>query len=384
VRVSDIALEDFRSYAEVRLAFSRGVTALIGPNGAGKTNVLEGMHLAARGDSPRAHDDTEMVRWGTNTGRVRIEVDRSEGHRRIELLLFSPPEGERRRPRRYLLDGAPKRAEDVAGELVVVAFFPEDVDLLGAAPTARRRYLDAMLGQIEHTHRRETREYQRVLEQRNALLRVARDEMSVPEDEMAFWDRELVRLASSISLRRATLVAELVAPFREATARFNAATPAPLAERGPLPAGLDVVYGGQVEGASVEERSAAYERLLREKRDRERWQGTTLVGPHRDDLLVTSGGRALPSFASRGEHRSAVLALKLAEAAWLASRIGEPPVFLLDDVLSELDTTRREALAAAIPEDAQAFLTAATTTALPESLRDRATVLPVRRGTVGA
>jgi DNA replication and repair protein RecF len=381
VRVTDIALEDFRSYAEVRLAFSRGVSALIGPNGAGKTNVLEGMHLAARGDSPRAHDDTELVRWGTNTARVRVEVDRAEGHRRIELLLFSPPEGERRRPRRYLLDGAPKRAEDVAGELVVVAFFPEDVDLLGAAPTARRRYLDAMLGQIEHAHRRETREYQRVLEQRNALLRVAREEMSVPEDEMAFWDRELVRLASSISLRRATLVRELVAPFHDATARFNATA---LAERGPQPGGLDVVYGGQVEGSSVEERTVAYERLLREKRDRERWQGTTLVGPHRDDLLVTSGGRALPSFASRGEHRSAVLALKLAEAAWLASRIGEPPVFLLDDVLSELDTSRREALAAAIPEDAQAFLTAATTTALPDSLRDRATVLPVRRGVVGA
>jgi len=381
VRVSDIALEDFRSYAEVRLAFSRGVTALIGPNGAGKTNVLEAMHLAARGDSPRAHDDTELVRWGTNTARVRVETDRAEGHRRIELLLFSPPEGERRRPRRYLLDGAPKRAEDVAGELVVVAFFPEDVDLLGAAPSARRRYLDAMLAQIEHAHRRESREYQRVLEQRNALLRVARDEMSVPEDEMAFWDRELVRLASSISLRRATLVDELVAPFLEATEHFNAAAVAPFAQRERL--GLDVAYGGQVQGSTVEERGAAYERLLREKRDRERWQGTTLVGPHRDDLVVTSVGRALPSFASRGEHRSAVLSLKMAEAAWLHARVGEQPVFLLDDVLSELDPGRREALANAIPEDAQAFITAATTTALPDVLRERATVVPVKRGEVG-
>jgi DNA replication and repair protein RecF len=135
---------------------------------------------------------------------------------------------------------------------------------------------------------------------------------------------------------------------------------------------------------TVEERGAAYEILLREKRERERWQGTTLVGPHRDDLLVTASGRGLPSFASRGEHRSAVLSLKIAEAAWLASRIGEPPVFLLDDVLSELDPGRREALSEAIPADAQAFLTAATITALPEALRDRATVIPVRRGEVGA
>jgi DNA replication and repair protein RecF len=372
VRVTRLVLEDVRSYATVDLPLGRGITAFIGQNGAGKTNLLEAIHLAARGDSPRAHDDTELVRWGTSTGRVRVEIARSEGERRVELLLFSPPEGERRRPRRYLLDGAGKRADDVTGEIVVVAFFPEDVALLGAAPSARRRYLDAMLMQVERAHRRETREFQRVVEQRNALLRVARDEMTVPDAEIAFWDRELVRLASTISLRRTQLVTELTAPFREASARFAGAE------------GLDLVYGGQVEGATVEERTAAYEQLLREKRDRERWQGTTLVGPHRDDLLVSGKGRALPSFASRGEHRSAVLSLKLAEAMWLTSRVGEPPVFLLDDVLSELDSGRREALANAIPDDAQALLTAATTTALPEVLRDRATVIPVRRGEVGA
>ncbi len=353
------------------MAFGRGVTAFVGANGAGKTNLLEAIHLAARGDSPRAHDDTELVRWGANTARVRVDVDRAEGRRRVELLLFAPPQGERRRPRRYLLDGAGKRGDDVAGELVVVAFFPEDVELLGAAPGARRRFLDAMLAQIERAHRRETREYQRVLEQRNALLRVAREEMTLSEDEIAFWDRELVRLAARISLRRAVLVREITPSFREATSRFSGT------------AGLDLAYGGQVEGETEGERASAYEHLLAEKRDRERWQGTTLVGPHRDDLMVTLAGRDLPSFASRGEHRSAVLSLKLAEAAWLAARIGEPPVFLLDDVLSELDPSRREALANAIPANTQAFLTAATMTALPEALRDRATIVSVRRGEVG-
>ena len=371
MRVTDIALEDFRSYAEVQLAFGRGITAFLGPNGAGKTNILEAMHLAARGDSPRAHDDTELVRWGAHAARVRIDVERAEGHRRVELVLFAPPQGERRRPRRYLLDGAGKRADDATGELVVVAFFPEDVELLVAAPGARRRYLDAMLAQIERAHRRESREYQRVLEQRNALLRIARDDMTLPEEELAFWDRELIRLASAISLRRATLVREILPAFRAATARFSGA------------AGLDVVYRGQVEGATLDERAAAYEALLREKRERERWQGTSLVGPHRDDLLVTLAGRDLPSFASRGEHRSAVLSLKLAEANWLTARTGEMPVFLLDDVLSELDPVRRQALADAIPEGAQAFLTVASTTALPDVLRDRATVLPVRLGEVG-
>ena len=228
-----------------------------------------------------------------------------------------------------------------------------------------------MLAQVDRVHRRETREFQRVVEQRNALLRIARDEMTLPDAEIAFWDHELVRLAASISLRRATLVSDLVPAFREATARFAGG------------ASLDITYGGQVEGETVADRVAGYERLLREKRDRERWQGATLVGPHRDDLVVTSAGRDLPSFASRGEHRSAVLALKLAEATWLGGRIGETPVFLLDDVLSELDPGRREALASAIPEDAQAFLTTASPTSLPEALRDRAAVVPVRRGEIG-
>src|SRR5256885_16196310 len=174
MRVTRLGLEDFRSYAEVDLALARGTTAFVGANGAGKTNLLEAIHLAARGDSPRAHDDTELVRWGATTARVRTEVERPEGGRRIELVLFSPPEGERRRPRRYLLDGAGKRPDDVAGELVVVAFFPEDVDLLGAAPSARRRYLDAMLGQIERAHRRGAREIQPGAERRHPPLSPAR------------------------------------------------------------------------------------------------------------------------------------------------------------------------------------------------------------------
>ena len=166
-------------------------------------------------------------------------------------MLFSPPAGERRRPRRYLLDGAGKRADDVAGELVVVAFFPEDVDLLGAAPNARRRYLDAMLSQIERAHRRETRELARVLEQRNALLRAAREEMTLSEDEIAFWDRELVRLSSSVSLRRDQLVRELVEPFRGATSRFNGAS------------GLDCVCGSK---SPHQERSSRTKSPAREDR----------------------------------------------------------------------------------------------------------------------
>src|SRR5437764_1906234 len=243
MRVAKLLLDDFRSYARAALTLAPGVTALIGRNGAGKTNVLEAIHLVARGDSPRARDDAELVRWGANTARVSAHVERVDDARSVDIILFAPPEGERRRPRRYLLDGAGKRADEAIGELAVVSFFPEDVQLLAEAPSARRRYLDAMVAQVQRRHRTESREYQRVLEQRNALLRALRDE-GQPTSELAFWDSELVRLAASISLRRLEAVRELDPGRRDAlvdalpaeaqtllTAAFEAGVPDRLIER---------------------------------------------------------------------------------------------------------------------------------------------------------
>ena len=387
MRVTRLLLEDFRSYARAERTLAPGITALIGRNGAGKTNVLEAIHIVARGDSPRAGDDAELVRWGANSARVSARVERVDDARTVDVVLFSPPAGERRRPRRYLLDGAGKRADEAIGELAVVSFFPEDVQLLAEAPSARRRYLDAMIGQVHRRHRAEMREYQRVLEQRNSLLRAFRTDVrpSAVERgsagageagpgrtmELSFWDTELIRLAASISLRRLEAVRELVAPFRAAAARFSGAD------------ALSLAYASLVEGDTIEERQAGYGALLEQKRERELWQGTTLVGPHREDLAVSALGRALPTFASRGEQRSAVLSLKLAEGSWIHDRIGELPVFLLDDVLSELDPERRNALVDALPEGAQALLTAAFEAGVPEQLVDRADMVHVTDGAIG-
>jgi DNA replication and repair protein RecF len=367
MRVASIVLEDFRCYEDRRLEIAPGVTAFVGPNGAGKTNILEAVHLIARGDSSRAGDDTEMVRWGAPLARVAIEACRVDDRTRLEVTLFAPAADVRRRPRRYTADGAPRRADDVVGKVAVVAFFPEDTDLLASAPSARRRYLDAMVAQVDRSHRADTRAYANVLTQRNALLRAGRDDEPVSESEIAFWDTELVRLATAISLRREAAVRELRPAFQTAAAALGA---------NPTP---DVAYAGQVQGSTADERAEGYRRLIVEKRDRERWQATTLVGPHREDLAVAVGERPLPTFASRGEQRSAVLALKLAEAEWIHTHVGEPPIFLLDDVLSELDTAHREALCRALPDGSQALLTAAVLTSIPEALRARATVAEVLR-----
>lgn len=372
MRVRELSLEDFRSYERLRLELAPGITAFVGANGRGKTNLLEAIHLLARGDSPRAREDPEMVRWGSEVARAGATIEHGDGTTRVEVLLFSPPPGERRRPRRYLVNGAGRRAEDALGAIVVVAFFPEDVELLTAAPAARRRYLDAMIGQVDRTHRAETREYTRVLEQRNALLRAAsagRDTAGpgdpMPLAETAFWDSELCRLGARISLRREHAVHELKPGFQASARRFADA------------AGTALEYVAQAAGSTAEEREDGLHQLLHEKRQRELWQGTTLVGPHREDLTVTGAGRPLAAFASRGEQRSAVLALKIAEAGWLCDRTGDPPIFLLDDVLSELDPARREALIEALPSGAQTLLTAALPAGLPAAVIAHARIVEI-------
>jgi DNA replication and repair protein RecF len=357
MRVRRLGLEDFRSYGQLDLGLDPGGTVFVGPNGAGKTNLLEALVLLAHGSSQRATDDADLVRWGAELARVRADVERAEDERRLEALVFAHPAGERRRPKRFLLGGAAKRAAELAGELRVVAFFPEEVTLLCEAPSARRRYLDALIGQVDRRYRRETLELQRVLEQRNALLRAARDEARpVADDEIAFWDEELVRLGAAVAARRLLVIDELAPLFARAHED--------LASR----ASTTLSYQCQVARAGQAEMEEAYRGLLAAKREHETWQGATLVGPHRDDVIVAADGRPLPTHASRGEHRTAILALKLAEACWIVERTAEQPVFLLDDVLSELDPRRRDRLAAAIPRSAQYLITAATPAAIPEAL----------------
>ena len=396
-------LEDFRSYASLDLELAPGVTVLVGPNGVGKTNVLEALVLLAWGSSPRAVDDRDLVRWGAPHARVRAEVARLEGdpaptrmpsdsareggarddghsrsspgQRRLEAMLFVTAEGERRRQKRFWVDGAAKRQPELAGELRVVAFFPEEVSLLCEAPAARRRYLDALIGQVDRRYRRDVLDLRRVLEQRNALLRRAREEGFVPSDEeLAFWDLELTRLGGAVASRRGRVTAEVAPFFATAHARLAGATRE-----------INASYACQVEHGPPEEMSAAYQQLLRTRRQQEVWQGATLVGPHRDDLKISSAGRALPTYASRGEQRTAVIALKLAEAAWIVEQTAEQPLFLLDDVLSELDPGRRERLISEVPGSAQTLLTASAPGALPASLlRSGGTRLDVVPGEVHA
>jgi DNA replication and repair protein RecF len=250
------------------------------------------------------------------------------------------------------------RALDLVGNLRVVLFTPADVELVTGPPSERRRYLDITLSQLDGRYVRTLSHYQKVVQQRNSLLRSWRESRRIPrnaDDELAFWDRELAMSGAYVLRERLRAVAELnnlAGPiFRDVTARD-----VPLA----------VGYQSSVAGfeATADERAVetAFLAHLQRVRDEEIGRGQTVLGPHRDDLLLTIGAVSVGTYGSRGQQRSATLALKLGEAELMRLRSGDTPVLLLDDLLSELDAERRAHLLAAIDRPGQQTLVTATGT----------------------
>ncbi len=308
----------------------------MGPNGVGKTNLLESLHVATQGFSPRTRTDTQLIRFGERTSRITVRGTRGTVPIEIELVL------EAGAGKRAKLNGAPLRAaEQLRNETATLVFTPDRLGVVKGAPAVRRAYFDRVLGRLSPARAQLSAEYGAAVAQRNASLRRIAGGFST-RDALAPWTEQV-----------ATLGTELVAARREALARLGG----PFAER----AGELGLTGAELryEGATVSV-SGLEDRLAR---DLER--GSTGVGPHLDDIVVTAGDRELRSFGSQGEQRLAVLALLLAEAELITDRRGFPPLLLLDDVLSELDPGRRRVLAACVARAGQALVTATDRAMLP-------------------
>jgi DNA replication and repair protein RecF len=296
-----------------------------------------------------------MVRWGAPFARVGGHRADDGGAADLEVTLVREgPSGGRKRIR---VNGVPRRAAALAGALRVVVFAPEEMLLVVGAPGLRRTALDALAGQRFPAYAADLSTYGRALTQRNHLLRAIREEEAAP-DQLPFWDARLVEAGGAILAARHRLLAELAAPLAAAHA-----------EIAPGEAELRLAYVSNAPPAPGETPADALARRLRETAEKELWNGTTLVGPHRDDLAFELGGRDLASFASRGQQRTAILALKLAELDLLAGLDGRPPLLLLDDVFSELDPARRSHLVRRIAGLPQAFVTTTTLDDLDPALR---------------
>ena len=327
------------------------MTLLEGPNGHGKTNLLEALYMMSTGKSLRASTDRDLVRSGafqdplahaqvstevrTSSGDVRLQIDMAEI---ASNETDSSPSSHRlpadapRIAKRFRVNGVPRRASDFVGVLKAVLFSAEDLEFTSGPPSVRRRYADMLVSQLDSGYVREAQEYQRVMTQRNHLLKSIREARS-SESELEFWDVQLSIHAAKIMDSRAEAIRALSA----------AASPIHQTLSGSGEP-LVVTYLPSVDPgkySDARELSKTVLAAILAERGREVAAGHCIIGPHRDDVAVSIGEMDIRAFGSRGQSRTAVLAMKLGEVDLIAGAFGEQPVVLLDDVMSELDEVRR-------------------------------------------
>jgi len=368
VRVTHLSLRDFRSYTEVELPLDAGVTALIGPNGQGKTNLVEAVGYLSTLGSHRVAQDAPLVRLGAERAVVRGQVVRDDRSLLLEVEI-TPGKANRARVNRSPVP----RAREMLGILRSVLFAPEDLALVKGDPAERRRFLDDLLVLRTPRYAGVRADYDRVLKQRNALLRSGAGarrsrEQSVDLRTLEVWDSHLSSAGAELLAGRIDLVEglrPLVDKAYQAVAEssFASAGPAAIDYRSSLGEDVPLV-------ADRDMLSAAMLNQISEVRKAELERGITLVGPHRDELVLKLGPLPAKGYASHGESWSFALALKLAAYDLLRAETdaGGEPVLVLDDVFAELDGHRRERLAALVAGAEQVLVTAAVPEDVPEAL----------------
>jgi DNA replication and repair protein RecF len=327
--------------------------------------------LLAWGRSHRTTSDGELIRWATDVARVEGTLGREV----VEVGVVRTGASGSGGRKRIRVNGVGRRASNLAALLRVVVFAPEEMLLIVGSPGLRRAAIDQLAASRSVVYADALATYGRVLQQRNGLLRAIREE-TASRDELRFWDGAFLDAGGQIVAERLRLLEEVAAPL--------AAAHAEIAPEEGAEAALTVRYVTNAPALPGEEPRDALARRLVETAEKEIWNGSTLVGPHRDDIVFELAGRDLAAFASRGQQRTAILAFKLAELDLLTALDGRPPLLLLDDVFSELDPDRRSHLVRRIAALPQAFVTTTTLDDLDPALRAIAHHWEVRTGADGA
>ncbi|MFC2015319.1 DNA replication/repair protein RecF [Chloroflexota bacterium] len=378
MRLTHLSLHNFRNYVRLDLDLQAGVTVLLGDNAQGKTNLLEAIYYLATSRSPHAGADRELVNWLSVEqeplpyARLVGKVARDKSATTIEITLTQQVNNNGRYRKQIRLNGVSKRAMDLLGRLNVVLFLPEDIAVVSGSPSGRRRYLDAMLCQIDPAYCRALARYNQTVTQRNALLRDLR-ERGGDATQLVFWDQRLVQHGAYLVARRQEAL--------EALGKLAQVM------HGELTNGIEglrlrylpsVELGAQVDAETVGD---AFQEQLSTLRQREVAAGMTLIGPHRDEFRFAINDVDAGVYGSRGQQRTVALALKLAEVDLMHSETSENPVLLLDDVLSELDSQRRHYLLERLDDGPkQAVITTADLHVLPGAFLDRSHLWRVQMG----
>lgn len=392
--VEQLSLVDFRNYAVADVALGPGPNLFVGRNGQGKTNLAEAIGFFATLGSHRVSNDAPMVRDGADAAIIRARLTHGERHVLLEAQL------NRQGSNKARVNGASVKPSELPRYAQVVLFAPEDLQIVRGDPSARRRFADQLLVQRAPRMAGVLADYDRVLKQRTALLKSAKAR-GIRGDALTtldVWDDKLVSLGTQVIEARLALAADLASPLAAAYAAIAGADHRPEAEWLLSVAGADpdvdlpasprpdpatgsrdsASTGAEASAPRVEE---LFRQALANRRAAELDRGLTLVGPHRDDLLLRVRGLPVKGYASHGESWSVALALRLASAELLRadSRLGDP-VLILDDVFAELDADRRSRLALLAGDYEQVVVTAAVEEDVPTALRAR--VVRVEAGTI--
>jgi DNA replication and repair protein RecF len=367
VFIFDLDITNFRNYGRAHIRLDKGINLFVGENAQGKSNLLEAIYLLSTLRSSRASSDADLVRREVlesdfPVARLACQVERSAGNLHLEVAIVGrTTDSAHRAGKRVRVNGVPKRASDAVGQMAAVLFTTLDIDVAAGPPLLRRRYLDMMISQVDRGYLRAMQRYARVVQQRNSLLKRVQ-EREAAASELSFWDQELAHSGGIIMQARAEALGHLVPEAAHQMDRLSDGLDSLQLTYRPAIASSDAA-DCPIDDA---EWTARMLRALADLRHREINAGATLIGPHRDDVQVEINGMPADSFASRAQQRTAALAMRLAEASYLREALGDDPVVLLDDVLSELDARRRRG----VLEFLDTFQQTIVTTAEPDRVRE--------------
>jgi DNA replication and repair protein RecF len=385
LHVRRLQLTNFRTYASLDLELEPGRLLFLGDNAQGKSNLLEAVYMLASGKSPRTSTEAELIGWQQEApeqpfARMQALVQGRSGELQLEMVVAGPSQTPGARGgKRVRINGIPKRGVDFVGSLRAVLFTADDLEIISGPPATRRGYLDSALSQANRAYYASLQNYGRVMQQRNATLKRIRDGQA-GVDELLLWDDTFANEAANIIALRQRAVRQLGALAAESHTELSGTGEA-------LAIAYEAQLGDEFRPLLQPEASAAEIRPLfsmaqAAQRRREVAAGISLVGPHRDDVSIKLNGVAASSFGSRAQIRTAALSLRLAEARMLRTDGDDPPVLLLDDIVSELDEKRRGSVLDGVAGFEQVWFTATTGSWLPDGFVEASRRYTVTRGSV--
>ena len=350
MHVQALELSQFRNYRQLSLELDPHLNIFVGDNAQGKTNLLESVYFLATGRSHRTNRDGDLINWYGEEAQIRAQVATRMGSFTMRANLY------RDRRKRFIIGGEElRRQSDLLGFLNVVLFSPDDLQLVKGSPSMRRRFIDLVLVQTSKVYRHDLVNYNKVLQQRNSFLKSIAEGRG-RRDDLSLWDEQLISYGTQIMLRRAKAIHRIGELASTSQWEISSGEETLTVEYLPFYAAEGI--GSNVQGDfSTEGILEDFAQGLAANRTQELRRGITLVGPQRDDILFRVDGKDARQFASQGQQRTVVLAAKLAELEFMREEVGEYPVLLLDDVLSELDLSRRSSFLEFISSKVQTLLT---------------------------